>query len=104
MADIGAFTPEQARLLWHDYISRTQSGGGMSSQVFAPSTFEFAVLQSAISAATSAHDGPATATAKIVIGDADGDLVLSSTTVTVTNRFESISLDDDTLVVIVRIR
>ncbi len=57
-----------------------------------------AVMVGALSAATEALASPATATAKLLKPDDDGDLEVTETEVSVTNRFEGIEVAAGTLV------
>jgi hypothetical protein len=102
---LAALTPEQGRALWHDYLRRQRMPpqrppGG----IIPPSIFEFAVLTSALPAASNASDSPGTGTAKILVENAGGDFIFSDTTIDVRNAFEHISLEQDTIGVVVRIR
>ena len=102
MDEIAALTPEQARMLLQDYYARQRPA--RTTTIYPPTIFEYAVLQAALPAATSAHDGWGTSTAKLLVNDANDDLILSNITVDVVNVFEHISFEDDTLVVLVKIR
>lgn len=99
MDGIGAFTPEQARLLWQDYQSRKQLQPNLTQNypqrrpVVDRSTRRLQVIFSNdLAAAVNTKRDPSTATARILRKKTNGDLTLSTEEVTVTNRFKHISI------------
>ena len=107
MTQFAMFSPEQARVLWQDYLQRQQTDQNNTRNrepIYPPAVFQWAVLNASIAAASNAATTPASATAELVIKNGDGDLLLSGETITVFNRFESISLAADTLCMVMKMR
>ena len=69
-----------------------------------PLSWQWAISNSAISAASSGLTAPGSGTAEILIMDSDKDLSRSGKTYTVYNRSESVSIASDTLVIIARFK
>ena len=100
MADIGTFTPEQARQLWHDYLSRQQSPSGMSR----PGSHEAAsdlcvILDDSLAVATDAKTGATSGDATVCEWDVDAEEYTESDPVrqiTVYNHSESTAHAIDT--------
>lgn len=105
MSEIGVFTPEQARELWQDYLSRkqlapqVQKNYPMRREIVPGAPFRTVVLDAAIAAATNALTGPANATASVLGRNSDGELFDTGTDIEVVNRYEHITLDQYTLAV-----
>jgi hypothetical protein len=103
MDAIAALTPDQARKLWHDYLSRQQLNPHLTSNyperrpVVDRSTRRLQVILSGdLMAAVNTKRDPSTATARILRKKTDGDLTLSTETITIVNRFTQISVDAGT--------
>jgi hypothetical protein len=96
MKEIGAFTPEQARLLWQDYLSRHRGGSGTRRQVdeFRPRHRQV-ILKEDLFAAVDTKTDPSTAEAYTLMKK-NGNLVNTGRTITIVNRFENISIDAGT--------
>jgi hypothetical protein len=103
MDAIAALTPDQARKLWHDYLSRQQLNPQLTSNypqqrpVVGRSTRRVqVVLSTDLLAAVNTKRDPSTATARILRRKSDGDLTLSTESITIVNRFTQISVDAGT--------
>lgn len=108
MSEIGVFTPEQARTLWQDYLSRKQlpphvtQNKTVRREVYPSSLVCTVVLDTAIAAATNGLTNPATATASMLQLNSSGNLEDSDINIEVVNRFESVSLVQYTMCVVMR--
>ena len=97
MDEIGVFTPEQARSLWQDYLTRRQNPTPKSYPVIERSSRRLQViLLTDLFAAVNTKRDPSTATARILRKKSDGDLTLSTDEITIVNRFQHISVDAGT--------
>ena len=103
MDAIAALTPDQARKLWHDFLSRQQLHPNLTNNypqqrpVVDRSTRRLQVVfETVLAAAVDTKRDPSTATARILRRKADGDLTSSCDSITVTNRFTNISIDSGT--------
>lgn len=97
MAEIGSFTPEQARMMWQDYLSRRQTPTPTSYPVIERTTRRLQVILSAdLFAAVNTKRDPSTSEARILRRLSNGDLSLSTDTITIVNRFLHISVDAGT--------
>jgi hypothetical protein len=103
MDAIAALTPDQARKLWHDYLSRQQLHPNLTNNypqqrpVVDRSTRRLQViLTTDLVAAVNTKRDPSTATARILRRKTDGDLTLSTDSITIVNRFTQISVDAGT--------
>jgi hypothetical protein len=96
MDSIGAFTPEQARLLWQDYLQRMRSTPWMQRiiQEFRPRNVQV-ILREDLYAAVDSRNDPSYAQAA-VLENQNGRLVVSGRVITIVNRFENISVDAGT--------
>jgi hypothetical protein len=74
MADIGIFTPEQARQLWHDYLSRQQSPHGGARPGNHEATSDLCViLDDSLAVATDAKTGATSGDATVCEWDVDAE-------------------------------
>lgn len=97
MDEIGVFTPEQAKMLWQDYLTRRQNPTPKSYPVIERSSRRLQVILLAdLFAAVNTKRDPSTATARILRKKSDGDLTLSTDEITIVNRFQHISVDAGT--------
>ena len=103
MDDIGVFSPEQARTLWQDYLTRQQSQPQTQANypqrrliVERSNRRLQVILTTDLFAAVNTKRDPSTATARILVKKPDGDLTLSTRSITVVNRFQHISVDAGT--------
>lgn len=104
MEAIGAFTPEQARELWQDYLSRRRQNPQTQqnypirrpAEEFRPRHVQCRLTQDLLAAVDSWTD-PSTATAHVFEKyDGANDMKWSGRTITIVNRFENISVDAGT--------
>lgn len=92
MDDLGSFTPEQARALWQDYLSRQQLNPNASQNL--PQRREIVhterrlqgKLDGTLAAASSFASGPATATMSVWRKNSAGNMEDSGDNITVVNR------------------
>jgi hypothetical protein len=100
MPEIGGFTPDQARLLWLDYISRTQGGGsniGRGPRPMGTQPPRAVILDAALDVATHALTGATSALAtRLDWSVTDEEYTESSQQITVWNHSESQSFEADT--------
>lgn len=104
MDAIGAFTPEQARELWQDYLSRRRQNPQTQqnypirrpAEEFRPRHVQCRLTQDLLAAVDSWTD-PSTATAHVFEKyNNTNDMKWSGRTITIVNRFENISVDAGT--------
>jgi len=107
MADeIGVFTPEQARMLWQDYLTRQQLNPLVArntrpeASLYPPAMCRTCVLDEDLDAASNALTAAETAEASVLTRNASGNLVDAGFNITVVNRSEGVSLDQYTLCVV----
>lgn len=102
--EIGAFTPEQARELWQDYLSRRRQNPQVREnfpvrrpgEEFRPRHIQCKLTQDLLAAVDSWTD-PSTATAHVFEKyNNTNDMKWSGRTITIVNRFENISVDAGT--------
>lgn len=93
MNDIGVFTPEQARALWQDYLTRTPASQQRRPIAERSTRRLQVVLSTDLFAAVNTKRDPSTAIARILRRKPDGDLTLSTDEITIVNRNENISVD-----------
>lgn len=99
MADIGIFTPEQARQLWHDYLSRQQSPNGMQIPSRDAVSDMCVILDDALAVATDSKTGATSGDATVCYWSvADEEYAESDPVqqITVYNHSESTSYSEDT--------
>jgi hypothetical protein len=100
MPDIGAFTPDQARLLWLDYLARTQGGGSNTGRGPRPMGNQppvAVILDAALDVATHALTGATSALAtRLDWSVTNEEYTESSQQITVWNHSESDSYEVDT--------
>lgn len=99
MSDIGIFTPEQARMLWQDYLSRQQLTASVSKnlpqrrQSVERTTRRLTgKLDGELVVATNFSTTPATATMSVWFKNKAGNMEDSTHDITVTNRMLFVSL------------
>lgn len=104
MEAIGAFTPEKARELWQDYLSRRRQNPQVRenfpvrrpAEEFRPRHIQCRLTQDLLAAVDSWTD-PSTATAHVFEKyNSTNDMKWSGRTITIVNRFENISVDAGT--------
>ena len=101
MAEIGAFTPEQARELWQWYQSQRTLPMSMTRNTKRQTTEEFrprhcqVILKADLFAAVDTKDDPSEAQATVLVRR-NNKLVDSGRLITIINRFENISVDAGT--------
>ncbi len=103
--ELGGFTPEQARLLWQDYLARKQLHPDLAQNkpqrraVAERNTRRLqGKLDGDLAAATAFSNSPATATMSVWAKNSSGNMVDTTRNITVTNRFEGTSLSSGTIV------
>lgn len=106
MADeIGVFTPEQARMLWQDYLTRSQLQPSSARNMrhmqhpYESAMCKTCVLDTALDAPTNGLTAAETAEASVVVRNSSGNLVDAGYNITVVNRSENIDLAQYTLCV-----
>lgn len=106
MADeIGVFTPEQARMLWQDYLTRSQLQPSSSRNIretrqpYESAMCKTCVLDEALDAPTNGLTAAETATASVLARNSSGNLVDAGYNITVVNRMEGVTLAQYTLCV-----
>lgn len=101
--DIGAFTPEQARLIWQDYLSRQQLAPELAKNLpnrrlaLERTTRRVqCLLTEHLYAANNTRNDPSSAVARVFRRKNNGKLRLTNDRITVVNRFMEISVDEGT--------
>ena len=99
MQEIGVFTPEQARALWQDYLSRQTNPGSNRRPVSLHQEGKAVILDAALAVATDSKTGATSALATVCYWSITDDEYTESDPVqqiTVYNHSESTSYSEDT--------
>jgi len=99
MDEIGVFTPEQARAIWHDYLSRQARPGSNRNSGSHPQQDKCVILDAALAVASDSKTGATSGLATVCYWSiADEEYTESSPLqqITVYNHSESTGHDEDT--------
>ena len=99
MQEIGVFTPDQARALWQDYLSRASGPGNSQKPVSLHQIDKCVILDAALAVATDSKTGATSALATVCYWSITGEEFTESYPVqqiTVWNHSESTSYSEDT--------
>ena len=97
MQEIGVFTPDQARALWQDYLSRASGPGNSQKPVLLHQVDKCVILDESIAVATDSKTGATSGLATVCYWSiTDEEFTESDEQITVYNHSESTGHDEDT--------